>query len=192
MASQQERRFVVLDRDGTIIRERGYLADPEGVELIPGAAEAMRELAAKGLGLVVITNQAGIGRGFFDTSTLDRIHQRMVSLFSNAGVRFDGIYICPHTPEEGCPCRKPGLGLMEQARREHGFDPGQSFVIGDKALDVEFGKAAGATTILVRTGYGGEVEASAAADPDYAVDDLGAAAAVIRALIVEDDNQETQ
>lgn len=179
----RRRRFVILDRDGTIIQEREYLADPGGVELIPGAASAIRDLASLGLGLTVITNQSGVGRGVFDPETLDRIHERMGEFLANEGVKLEGIYVCPHHPDGGCPCRKPKLGLMNQAVRDHGFDPGESFVIGDKTLDIEFGKAAGSTTILVRTGYGAEVEAAGNASADYVVRDLAEAAQVIRQIV---------
>lgn len=176
--------FVLLDRDGTLIEERGYLSDPEGVILIPGAAAALRSLREIGCGLALMTNQAGVGRGLFDLQTLNQIHARMVSLLETEGVALDGIYVCTHHPDEGCPCRKPRLGLMEQAVREFGFDPRASFVIGDKAIDIEFGKNAGAATILVRTGYGREVEAAGTTAADYVVDDLAAAAVVIRAALV--------
>lgn len=177
------RPFVLLDRDGVIIEERIYLADPAGVALVPGAGLALKELAGLGCGLVVITNQAGVGRGFFDGAALDRVHARLAELLANEGVRLDGIYVCPHHPNDGCACRKPKTGLLEQARREHGFDPAKSFVVGDKAIDVEFGKNAGATTLLVRTGYGREVEAAGRAGADYVVDDLPAVAAVIRSIL---------
>ena len=96
------RRFAILDRDGTIITEQNYLSVPERVELITGAAEALCQLRAMGLGLVLITNQSGLGRGFFIESTLERIHQRMKALLHQEGVWLDGIYCCPHTPEQGC------------------------------------------------------------------------------------------
>lgn len=181
-----KRRFVVLDRDGTIIEERNYLSDPNGVTLIPGVARALGELRGLGLGLVVITNQAGVGRGFFDVGTLDRIHEQLSTLLKNEGVELDGIYVCPHHPDDGCPCRKPKPGLMERASRELNFDPAQSFVIGDKALDVEFGQVANATTILIRTGYGREVEAGGFATPNYICDDLSDAVRVIRRVLLPD------
>ena len=178
-----KRRFVLLDRDGTLIEERGYLSDPEGVELIPGAAEALRALREAGCGLLLMTNQAGVGRGYFGEADLRAVHQRMSELLQNEGVALDGIYVCTHHPDEGCSCRKPALGLMEQASSEFGFDPRQSFVIGDKAIDVEFGKNAGAATVLVRTGYGAEVEERGEAAPDYVVDDLAGAARIIGGII---------
>lgn len=178
-----QRRFVLLDRDGTVIEELGHLSDPEGVRLLPGAAEALRELKGLGLGLALMTNQSAVGRGMIDAAGLDLIHRRMVRLLENEGVILDGIYVCPHTPEDGCECRKPKLGLLREAEQELGLEPAQSFMIGDKALDVEFGKAAGAITFLVRTGYGAEVEERGQAAPDYVVDDLVGAARIIGGII---------
>jgi D-glycero-D-manno-heptose 1,7-bisphosphate phosphatase len=175
------RRFVLLDRDGTVMVEQNYLADAALVELLPGAAEGLRNLAAVGFGLVVVTNQSGIGRGYFDWPTLDAIHTRMEALLGAEGVRLDGIYVCPHTPEDMCECRKPRRGLVDQAAARLGFDPAESVVIGDKACDIELGSRIGARTILLRTGYGAETEASRAASPDCVVDGLAEAARVIAA-----------
>ena len=171
---------LVLDRDGTIIEEREYLSDSAGVKLIPGAGAALRELKKMGFSLVVITNQSGIARGFFSAAVLQEIHARLEQLLAEAGVRLDGIYICPHRPEDDCRCRKPKLGLMQQAASDLGFTPEHSIVIGDKASDVEMGRNAGAITFLVRTGYGAGVAAAQGSLADFVVDDLAAAARVIR------------
>ncbi|HEY7491841.1 MAG TPA: HAD family hydrolase, partial [Candidatus Tectomicrobia bacterium] len=160
------RRCAIVDRDGTIIVERHYLSDPRGVALLPGAASGLRQLSRMGLGLVVITNQSAIGRGFFDQRQLDCIHQRLCALLAAEGVFLDGIYFCPHTPAEQCMCRKPRPALLKLAAQELGFDPQASFVIGDKACDIELGQAVHATTLLVRTGYGAQVVAEAMARPD--------------------------
>jgi D-glycero-D-manno-heptose 1,7-bisphosphate phosphatase len=177
------RRFVLLDRDGTLIVERNYLASPEQVELLPGAVEGLCQLAGMGLGLIVVTNQSGIGRGYFDHATLDLVHSRLREHLAGAGISLDGIYVCPHTPEADCACRKPRLGLVQAAAHELDFDPAASFVIGDKPCDVELGECAGATTFLVRTGYGVKVEADGTATPDFIVDDLAGAARVIQGLL---------
>jgi D-glycero-alpha-D-manno-heptose 1-phosphate guanylyltransferase len=177
----EQRRFIVLDRDGTIIVEREYLSQPEQVSLIPGAGAAMRKLRQMGFGLVVITNQSGIGRGFFDQAQLERIHQRLEQLLEDEGVRLDGFYVCPHVPDDNCDCRKPRLGLMEKAARELGFIPQNSIVIGDKACDIDMGRMAGAVTFLVRTGYGDQSENTVAAD--FVVDDLPLAARSIGRLL---------
>lgn len=178
-----ERRFVVLDRDGTLIVERHYLSDPDAVELIEGAGDALRRLAGLGRGLVVVTNQSGIGRGLFDHERLEQIHARVEALLAREGVRLAGIYFCPHHPEDGCACRKPGTALLDRAARELGFEPRRAFVVGDMASDVELGRAVGATTVLVRTGHGAREAESGARRADHVVDDLGAAAALIERLL---------
>ncbi len=171
--------YVLLDRDGTMIVEREYLADPASVELLPGAAEGLRKLQAAGFGLVVITNQSGIGRGYFDEAALAAVHVRMQELLTSEKITLDGIYYCPHVDEDGCDCRKPRTGLAEQAARELGFDAATAFVIGDKAIDVELAEALGAASILVRTGYGAATEQKGNCRPDYVADDLSAAADTI-------------
>jgi D,D-heptose 1,7-bisphosphate phosphatase len=173
------RRFVVLDRDGTIIEERNYLSEPADVKLLPGAGAALRELRRLGFGLLIITNQSAIGRGHFDEARLDQIHERLRELLSADDVEWDGLYYCPHTPEADCSCRKPRPGLLSQAAEKLCFDLTESIVIGDKESDVEMGRRVGATTFLVRTGYGAEFENRTAAD--HVVDDLTGAVNRIRA-----------
>jgi D-glycero-D-manno-heptose 1,7-bisphosphate phosphatase len=184
------RRFVVLDRDGTINIEREYLSAPEQLELLPGAGYGLRHLQKLGLGLVVITNQSGVGRGYFDRAHLDFIHERLCALLAAEGIQLDGIYVCPHHPSDGCTCRKPQSELLEKAAREHQFKPSEAFVIGDKVIDIELGRRVGATTLLVRTGYGTQIAALATAQMavtwDYLVDDLSNAAAVIARLVNRD------
>ncbi|MGH7783230.1 MAG: D-glycero-beta-D-manno-heptose 1,7-bisphosphate 7-phosphatase [Candidatus Binatia bacterium] len=174
------RQFVVLDRDGTIIEERVYLSDPKQLVLIRGAADALRRLRAMGFGLIVITNQSAVGRGFFDEAQLTRIHQEFSRILEAERVQLDGIYFCPHKPEDQCSCRKPAPGLIKLASEELRFDLKSSIVIGDKACDIEMGHRVGATTFLVRTGYGAQSEQRVAAD--YVVDDLSAAVAIIKKL----------
>jgi D-glycero-D-manno-heptose 1,7-bisphosphate phosphatase len=174
---------VALDRDGTLNVERHYLADPAHVELIDGAAEGLRHLRDLGLELLVVTNQSGVGRGYFTEQMLGRIHDRLRECLDAEGVELSGIYVCPHVPADGCPCRKPGTALLERAARERTFDPREAFVIGDKASDVEMGRRAGATTFLVRTGYGESVAASGDVGADFIVEDLREAARVIEGLL---------
>ena len=180
-AGIKQRRFVVLDRDGTIIEEREYLSRPDQVTLIPGAGAALRDLKQMGFGLAVVTHQSGLGYGLFDRDQLDRIHRRLQQLLEGEGVQLDGLYFCPHVPEDDCDCRKPRLGLMERAAKELGFNPQDSIVIGDKARDIEMGRQAGALTLLVRTGYGAQVENAVAAD--FVVEDLSAASQSIGCLL---------
>jgi D-sedoheptulose 7-phosphate isomerase len=184
------RRFVILDRDGTIIVERHYLSDPEGVELLPRVASGLRRLSTMGLGLVVITNQSGIGRRLFNTTQLALIHQRLCALLEREGIQLDGIYVCPHTPEDDCVCRKPKTGLLDQAAKDLDFDPEDAFVIGDKACDIELGQRVGAATFLVRTGYGTQVAADPTVSPDYVVDGTWEAAQVIERLLVGNTRRE--
>jgi len=174
------RRFVILDRDGTLNVERHYLSDPNELELLPGVCDGLRLLRALDMGVVVATNQSAIARGFFDRARLDEIHERLRMLLSAEDIELDGIYVCPHHPNDGCRCRKPEPGLIEQAVIHHGFDPTASFVIGDKSSDVGFGRGVGAFTILVRTGYGVETEPTLEAMPDAIVDDLHEASKLIQ------------
>lgn len=169
------RPFVLLDRDGTLNVERNYLSDPDQLELIPGVTEALRRLRQLGYGLAVVTNQSGVGRGYFTLQRVEEIHQRLEALLAAEGASVDAIYICPHAPDEICDCRKPLPGMAHQAQAEFGFDPKQAIVIGDKKVDVDLGRAIGATTILVRTGWGRDAEKAGDASPDAIVDDLPAA-----------------
>jgi histidinol-phosphate phosphatase family protein len=176
-------QFVLLDRDGTIIKERHYLSDPQLVELLPNAAKGLRLMREMNLGLVGITNQSAIGRGFFDEVRLEQIHHRMGELLAAEGVYLDAIYYCPHTPLDDCQCRKPRIGLVNRATQALKFSPHKSFVIGDKPCDLELGQRVGATTFLVRTGYGAQFVAEGTVNPDYVVDDLCEAALVIQDLL---------
>ncbi len=177
------RRFVLLDRDGTINEEVGHLSEPDDVVLIPGAASALRDLRAAGLGLVILTNQANVGRGLLTEDRLAEIHERLRALLRAEGVEVEGVYVCPHPPEAGCDCRKPRPGLALRAAAEHAFDLSESFVVGDHAADMGMGKAVGATTLLVRTGHGEEELANGAGElADHVVGDLGEAAGTIRII----------
>jgi len=178
------KRFVILDRDGTIIEEKHYLSDPAGVALLPGSAEGLLAITECGMGLVVISNQSGIGRGLFTEAELQEVHHRMEHLLEEAGIRLDGIYCCPHAPEEQCRCRKPDTELLLRAAEDLGFIPEECIVIGDKSSDIELGKRVGAFTILVRTGYGAVTEREGSTDADYTADSLKDAAACILRLSI--------
>jgi len=178
------KRFVLLDRDGTIIKERNYLRDPEQLELIPGAAAALKRLQNQGWGLCLVTNQSGISRGYFGLEQVRRVHQRLADELASFDVRLDGIYLCPHRPEDECDCRKPLPGMIDQAIAAHGFDPREAWVIGDKEVDIRLGHAVGAKSILVRTGYGKTYESETAAD--LVADDVSEAAdLILKPLSVE-------
>jgi D-glycero-D-manno-heptose 1,7-bisphosphate phosphatase len=171
-------KVVILDRDGTVVIDRGYLDDPAGLEFVPGAADALRRLHACGYRLVVITNQSGVGRGLFPLDRVIPMNARLIEMVEEAGAKLAGVYFCPHAPDAGCGCRKPGQGLLRQAAAELEFDPAAAFVVGDKESDVEFGRRAGATTILI----GGKAPASGVQPaPDLVVPSLMEAALAITA-----------
>ena len=177
---------VFLDRDGTLVVEKGYLADPEDIELIPGVPEALYALRQAGYPIVVISNQSGVGRGLFPLSSVHRAMGRLRRLLRPHGVEIDAVHFCPHLPDSGCGCRKPGIELLERAARDLRLSLRPSVMIGDKLLDVRTGHRAGARSILVRTGYGGDEERSLGsagmeARPDHVCDDLAAAASWILA-----------
>ncbi len=149
------RKCAFLDRDGTIIVDRGYLNDPDGVELLPGAAEGLLLLRELGFLLVVVTNQSGVGRGRLTRSDLAAVNRRMLELLERGGVALDGICCCVHREDQGCPCRKPGTALAREAARRLWLDLAECVVIGDKTSDVMLGRRLGCTSILVNTGIGG-------------------------------------
>ena len=157
-------RAVFLDRDGTVIVDRGYLSDPAGVEIVPGAVDALRRLHHAGFGLIFVSNQSGIGRGLMTPEQSDAVHRRTLELLAAEGVSITGSYICPHAPWDHCACRKPSVVLLRQAGADHGIDFAGSFMIGDKKTDVDTGRAAGCRTIL----YAAEdTRDNAGATPDY-------------------------
>lgn len=180
----KSKRFVVLDRDGTLIAEKHYLSDPNLVELIAGAAQAIKEFRDLGLGVVIITNQSGIGRGYLDLKRLEEIHYRLRELLWSEGASIDSVYFCPHLPSDNCACRKPNPNLLFQAAEEWNFRVADCFVIGDSASDIELGSRLGATTILVRTGYGRSVEEESVVEPDVVIDSIEVAPSVIRNILI--------
>lgn len=165
-----------LDRDGTLIVEREYLADPAGVELVPGAADALRRLRQAGYALVLVTNQSGIGRGLYTTADFAAVQARLEQDLAAAGVALDGVYVCPHAPHAGCDCRKPGLALFLQATAELDLDLAASVFIGDRLRDVEPAARLGGRGLLVGTGYGAD-ESSRAGEGVEVVRDLAEAVA---------------
>ena len=179
---------VFLDRDGTLIEEVGYLDRPERVELYAYTADAIRALNRAGLRTVIVTNQSGVARGFFAESMVHAVHAHIERLLAQAGAYIDAYYYCPHHPDgkvaqytRACDCRKPGRGLVDRAARELGIDPGRSFVVGDRWLDVGLAREVGAAGVLVRTGYGltEEQRPLTGLAADAVVDNLAAAASWI-------------
>lgn len=172
---------VFLDRDGTIIEEVGYLDEFDKMKLLPNAPEAIRLINAAGMKAVVVTNQAGVAKGFFDESFVQEVHRRLNAELLNAGAHIERFYYCPHHPEEGlppyrrtCSCRKPAPGMILEAARELKIDLTQSFFIGDTARDMEAAAAAGVKGILVKTGYGRD-NLDGRGNPVYIAEDLLAA-----------------
>ncbi len=145
-----------LDRDGTVIEDRHYLCDPDGVALLPGVGEALKRMARAGVRLFLVTNQSGIGRGYFSEADFRACQARLDDLLRPYGVSFAEVRFCPHGPGEGCACRKPGTGMFEMAEKDFEVDKAHSFMVGDKLLDVEAGRNYGIASILVGTGYGRE------------------------------------
>ncbi len=143
---------VFLDRDGTLNRDSGYVKAVEEMELLPGSVEAVARLNRTGARVVVVTNQSGIARGLFTPSTLEAIHGRLRSLLQAGGASLDGIYHCPHHPDDGCACRKPRRALVDRAAADLGLDLSRSYVVGDQKRDVELARAIGARSVLVTTG----------------------------------------
>ena len=176
-------RAVFLDRDGTINEEVGYVNHVDRFVLLPRSGQAIRLLNEHRFKTVVITNQAGVARGYFAESLVKKVHQKMKDLLEREGAYLDGIYYCPHHPDVGspryrktCQCRKPNTGLVEWAAKELDIDCSKSYVIGDRGTDLAFGEKIGATGILVLTGYGrGEWEYFGKqwrVKPDYVAPDL--------------------
>lgn len=180
MDAEVKRPAAFLDRDGTIIIECEYLADPAGVELIPGAARALARLARHGYRLVLITNQSGIARGLYDEAAYRAVQAQVEAQLAAEGVRLDGAWFCPHHPDftGPCDCRKPGLRLFRDAADTLGVDLERSVFIGDRLSDVLPARALGGRAILVRTGYGQGQEKHAPADVAVC-DDLEAAATLV-------------
>ena len=167
-------RALFIDRDGVINKdpggwtEHGYVTDWKDFHFLPGALEALRLLSRAGVKVVVISNQAGVGKGYFTKEKLERINGRMMDAIVKAGGRIEDVYYCIHRSEDACACRKPKTGLLERAARKHGIDCARTYIIGDSLVDVLAGKAMGCRTIFVRSGKTTVKEARQWSDkPDY-------------------------
>ena len=162
-------RAVFLDRDGTIIEEKEYLRDPDRVAIFPGAKEALKRLQDAGFKLFIVSNQSGVGRGYFTMADVNRVNQRLVELLARDGVCFEKIYVAPEAPEQPSRGRKPSPQFLFDAQDEFGIDLSQSYMVGDKLIDLECGWNAGVKkSILVRTGYGAKWEHSGVEKVDRA------------------------
>jgi len=172
-------RAVFLDRDGTIIEEKEYLCDPEKVVVFPGAAKALRRIRDMGFKLIIVSNQAGVGRGYFTMREVEAVNARLLTELGRDGVTFDKIYVAPEAPDQPSRGRKPSPQFLFDARDEFGLDLARSYLVGDKLIDLECGWNAGiGKSLLVRTGYGARWERDAAEKVAKAVvvDGLPAAA----------------
>jgi D-glycero-D-manno-heptose 1,7-bisphosphate phosphatase len=172
-------RAVFLDRDGTIIEEKNYLRRVEDVMILPGAAAALARMQSAGFKLFIVSNQSGVGRGYFTLADVEQVHQYLLRELGRAGVSFERIYIAPEAPGAPSRGRKPSPQFLLDARDEFGVDLAQSYMVGDKLIDLECGWNAGVKQcLLVRTGYGAELERASADQLGAAVvvDDLSAAA----------------
>jgi D-glycero-D-manno-heptose 1,7-bisphosphate phosphatase len=182
------RPAVFLDRDGTMIEDVGYLDAIARVAFYPWTIDSIRALNRAGLAVVVVTNQSGIARGILDEALVEATHRHLSARLEAGAARVDAYYYCPHHPRgtvaafaRECDCRKPARGLIERAAADLGLDPARSFVVGDKWIDVQLGRAVGARAILVRTGGGAAEERRppAGVAADAIVDNLAAAASWI-------------
>jgi D-glycero-D-manno-heptose 1,7-bisphosphate phosphatase len=144
------KRALFLDRDGTIIAERGYLKDPGEIELLPGAVDALRKLAREGWKLIVISNQSGVGRGLMTAEEMNAVQAKFLRLMRAQGVEITASYFCTHKPDDNCECRKPSTLLVERAVRDHAISAQQSWMIGDREADILCGRNAGCSTIWLR------------------------------------------
>lgn len=182
------RRAVFLDRDGTLVEEKHYLAEAGALALYPWTLDALRTLGETGLALVVLSNQSGVARGLFDEGAVAAVNARLASLLAAGGVRLDGVYYCPHLAEGSvpdyaidCDCRKPRPGMLDRAARELDLELPGSWVVGDKPDDLGLAATRGLRALLVRSGHGAETEAAgAAAGAEQVLDTLLEAARVIR------------
>ena len=172
------RRWAILDRDGTVIFDRHYLSDPDGVELLPNAAAGLRSLRDAGFGLLLATNQSGIARGYFDERAFWRVQARLAELLAADGLAFYGVFVCPHGPEDGCACRKPKPGLLLGAASTHGFAPADAVMIGDGEADM--GAARAARVLGIQIAAGGR---PASAPADHLAADLAEAARIAIAAL---------
>jgi D-glycero-D-manno-heptose 1,7-bisphosphate phosphatase len=170
---------VFLDRDGTVNAEVQYLSSPDKLELIPRTVSAIRELNHLGVRIFIITNQSGVARGFFPESAVLEIHAALREMLKKENAFVDDFFYCPHLPgvadpryDKDCECRKPKPGMLHHAQRKYSVDLRRSYVIGDRCIDVATGKAVGAGTVMVSTGYGSREIDDCRSAPDFFAADL--------------------
>lgn len=178
---------VFIDRDGTLIVDEHYLADPDKIKFLEGSIDGLRKLKKAGFRIVIVSNQSGVARGFFPEETVEKVNDRLIELLKENGIEIDDMRFCPYHTDGDVPeytrddeCRKPRPGMIEKSAAKLGIDLKRSYMIGDKLSDIQCGQAAGAIPILVRTGYGKDTEkeypSAPYPSPYYICDNLGAAA----------------
>ncbi|MBN1345702.1 MAG: HAD-IIIA family hydrolase [Phycisphaerae bacterium] len=180
------RRAVFLDRDGTLTEEGDWHVKAAPPRLLPGVTQALRRLQDAGFLLFVVTNQSGVARGYYTEEDVRVFHRRMEEMLAEQGVRLQGISYCPHMPDEGCACRKPGTRYLAESAARHNIDLARSFVVGDQSTDIAMGVRNGCRTILVCRGFDGADEKTSV-EPDRIASDVTEAAALILALDGRDD-----
>src|SRR5437667_7240350 len=176
MTPRANNRAVFLDRDGTIMEEANYVGRLDQVVLIPSAKQALRRLRDAGFKLFIVTNQSGVGRGYFPREAVEEIHAHLDEQFGPVGVSFDRYYVCPHHPEDNCDCRKPKPKFLHDAAAEYGLDLRHCFMIGDRPSDIQCGINAGTKTVLVLTGVGQETLSKGEVPASFVARDIADAA----------------
>lgn len=185
-------RAVFLDRDGTINTDVDYLSSPDQIEFIPGSIDAIRELNALGVKVIVVTNQSGIARGLLTETDMHAVHEEMNILLRLHGAWIDDFFFCPHHPyavveryRYQCRCRKPEPGMLLDAAARHAIDLNNSFMIGDKFVDMKAGKSAGAVSLQVSTGYGTAERTAAVGTRDFFAENLREAVQIVQSIIYQ-------
>ncbi len=166
-STEKRERFVVLDRDGVLNKDPGYVHKLEDFELYPNVIEGLN-LLKDNFKFIIITNQSGIGRGYYTEEQMHEFNNKLIKELNKQGIKIEKIYFCPHTPEQNCDCRKPSIKFIEQAKEEFDINLKESFVIGDHGFDIQMGKKTGCKAIYLLTGHGQKhLEEAKKLNPDF-------------------------
>ncbi len=169
---QSYKPTVIFDRDGTLIVEKHYLHNPEEVEILEGVFDGLKLLNNANYHILIATNQAGIGRGYYSIEDMHAVNKKLIDILLEHEIVIDDVYFCPHAPQDDCQCRKPAQGMIEQMRTKYKLHPQSTFVVGDKDCDILLGQKAGMKSILVRTGYGLETEKEKKSNADFVANNV--------------------
>jgi histidinol-phosphate phosphatase family protein len=180
--------YLFLDRDDTLIYDVPYLSDPNLIRFTPGACEALRTLSRAGYRLALVTNQSGIARGYFTMEQLEAVHRRLRTLLQWEAVSLDGIFLCPHGPQDDCPCRKPKVGMLLQACQELDVDRARSVMVGDKSADIQMGRNFGLRTVQLALAEKNQADLGA----DLRVSTLLEAVPVLKSWLAQPRAEETE